>query len=268
MAVTELPYVDYYFRPERLGDDGAERVHGQVVGDLAKAAAAGLLSGFRVREHAQAFPTEAEERALLGRLREFAAIKKVGLGRCFGSNKHHFSWFPARALLVSVGGELRNVFPCELENEYVEPETFLDSLLKGEPWTLGGVERRKREKRHDRLADYIAANPDLLESGLTFRGREIPVASSSGEGGSIDLLFVDRGGRFLIVEVKMKPEELDKAAGQLKRHARLYGESFHRDSRDLRLAVACPFIPPSRIAEFAEIGITSFSLPASVLDRI
>lgn len=268
MAVTELPYVDYYFRPERLGDDGAERVHGQIVGDLSKAAAAGLLRGFTVREHAEAFPTEAEERALLGRLREFAAIKKVALGRCFGSNKHHFSWFPARALLVSVGGELRNVFPCELENGYVEPEAFLESLLKGEPWTFGGVERRTRGKRHDRLADYIGANPDLLEPGLTFRGKEVPVSSSSGEGGSIDLLFMDRTGRFLIVEVKMKPEELDKAAGQLKRHARLYGGSFHSEKAMLRLGVACPYIPPSRVAEFAEMGITCFSLPAALLENI
>ena len=68
---------------------------------------------------------------------------------------------------MSVGSELRNVFPCELEKGYVEPEDFLESLLKREPWTLGGVERRKRVKRHDRIADHLAANPDLLEPGLT-----------------------------------------------------------------------------------------------------
>ena len=73
---------------------------------------------------------------------------------------------------MSVGGELRNVFPCELENGYVEPEDFLESLLKGEPWALGGVERRKRGKPHDRLADHLAANPDLLEPGLIIRARK------------------------------------------------------------------------------------------------
>ena len=55
---------------------------------------------------------------------------------------------------------------------------------------MGGVERRKHAKRHDRLADHLAANPDLLEPGLTFRGAEIPLSSMSGEGGSIDLLFL------------------------------------------------------------------------------
>lgn len=268
MDVTKLPYLDYYFRPERLSDDGAERIHRQIVGDLSKAAEAGLLGGFKVWGHREAFATEAEERAVLTRLRQFATIKKVGLGRCFGSNKYHFSWFPGRALLVSVGNELRNVFPCETENGYVEPEAFLESLLKGEPWTLGGVDRRKRERRHDRVADYIAANPDLLEPGLTLRGKEVPVASLSGEGGSIDLLFTDSAGQFLIVEVKMKPEELDKAAGQLKRHARLYIESFHSERTMLRLGVACPYIPPSRIGEFAEMGITCFSLPAAVVESI
>src|SRR5208282_1465971 len=147
--------------------------------------------------------------------------------RRFGSNKNHFGWFPSHALLVSVDGELRNVFPCELENRYVEPEDFLESLLKGEPWAVGGGERRKRVKPHDRLADHLAANPGVLEPGLILRGQEVPVSSTSGEGGSIDLLFVDGAGRFLIVEVKVKPEELDKAAGQVRRHARLYGETFH-----------------------------------------
>ena len=268
MAGPALPSIDYYFRKERLSDDGGGRTHGRIVGDLTEAKAGGLLCDFRVIEHGEAFPTQADESAMLKRLREFAMVKKVGLGRQFGSNKYHFSLFPSHALLVSVGSELRNVFPCELENGYVEPEDFLESLLKREPWALGGVERRKRVKRHDRIADHLAANPNLLEPGLTFRGAEIPVSSMSGEGGSIDLLFVDSAGRFLIVEVKVKPEELDKAAGQLRRHARLYVETFHIEAGRLRLAVACPYIPPSRIAEFAEIGITCFSLPGNLLDAV
>jgi len=268
MAGSGQPHIDYYFRRERLSDDRGERAHARIVGDLTRAKAGGLLCDFRVLEHAAAFPTEADERSALKRLREFAMVKKVGLGRRFGSNGTHFGWFPARALLVSVGNELRNVFPCELENRYVEPEDFLESLLKREPWAMGGVERRKRVKRHDRLADHLAANPDLLEPGLTLRGKEILVSSTSGEGGSIDLLFLDGAGRFLIVEVKVKPEELDKAVGQLRRHARLYVETFHIEAARLRLAVACPYIPPPRIAEFAEIGLVCFSLSGNLLGAV
>jgi hypothetical protein len=79
---------------------------------------------------------------------------------------------------------------------------------ESKPWAVGGVERRKRVKRHDRLADHVAANPGLLEPGLIFRGKEIAVSSTSG-GGSIDLLFLDGA-----------------AVGQLRRHARLYVETF------------------------------------------
>src|ERR1700688_1189750 len=122
MTELEQPHIDYYFRRERLSDDGGEHTHSRLVGDLTAAKAGGFLCGFRVIEHAEAFRTQADESAVLKRLREFAMVKKVGLGRQFGSNKNHFSWFPSRALLVSVGSELRNVFPCELENRYVEPE--------------------------------------------------------------------------------------------------------------------------------------------------
>jgi hypothetical protein len=268
MAGSALPNIDYYFRTERLSGDGGERVHARLVGDLTAAKTGGLLCDFRVIERGEAFPTQADEGAMLKRLREFSMVKKIGLGRQFGSNKYHFRFFPAHALLVSVGSELRNVFPCELENGYVEPKDFLESLLKREPWALGGVERRKRVKRHDRLADHLAANPDLLEPGLTFRGAEIPVSSISGEGGSIDLLFLDSAGLSLIVEVKVKQEELDKAVGQLRRHKRLYAETFHIEAARIRLAVACPDILPARIAEFAEIGITCFPLPRYLLDTV
>ncbi len=122
MPGSEQLHVDYYFRRERLSDDGGERAHARIVGALPEAKAGGLLSDFRMMEHAEAFPTQAEESRLAGPSSSFAMIKKIGLGRRFGSNGTHFGWFPARALLVSVGGELRNVFPCELENRYVEPE--------------------------------------------------------------------------------------------------------------------------------------------------
>jgi hypothetical protein len=46
MPGSEQPYVDYYFRKERLGDDGGERAHGRIVGALPEAKAGGLLSDF------------------------------------------------------------------------------------------------------------------------------------------------------------------------------------------------------------------------------
>ena len=48
MAGSGQPQVDYYFRRERLSDDGRERAHARIVGDLTAAKAGGLLCDFRV----------------------------------------------------------------------------------------------------------------------------------------------------------------------------------------------------------------------------
>jgi|SRR6266849_8938659 len=77
MAGSALPNIDYYFRRERLTDDGGERTHARIIGDLTEAKAGGLLWDFRVIEHAEAFPTQADESAVLKRLREFAMVKKM-----------------------------------------------------------------------------------------------------------------------------------------------------------------------------------------------
>jgi hypothetical protein len=69
------------------------------------------------------------------------------------------------------------------------------------------------------------------------------------------LVFLDIAGLFLIVEAKVKQEEIDKAVGQSRRHKRLYAETFHIEAARLRV-VACPDILLARIAEFEEIGIT------------
>jgi hypothetical protein len=42
-----LPNIDYYFRRERLSDDGRDHAHAHIVGDLTQAKADGLLSDFR-----------------------------------------------------------------------------------------------------------------------------------------------------------------------------------------------------------------------------
>jgi hypothetical protein len=49
MAGSALPNIDYYFREERLRDEGGERTYARLVGDLTAARAGGLLCDFRVR---------------------------------------------------------------------------------------------------------------------------------------------------------------------------------------------------------------------------
>lgn len=102
---------------------------------LSEAKSDGLLCDFRVIEHAEAFPTQADEGSILNGLRDFATTKKIGLGRRFGSNKNHFGWFPSQALLISVGRELRNVFPCEYYGRLLPSKGWISSEVRSRPST-------------------------------------------------------------------------------------------------------------------------------------
>ncbi|HDX9579912.1 TPA: DUF91 domain-containing protein [Bacillus pseudomycoides] len=61
------------------------------------------------------------------------------------------------------------------------------------------------------LHDLLIANPDLIEEGCTFLKREVNL-----QGKRCDLLFQDRAGRELYIEVKLKVD--DRAVGQLLRY--------------------------------------------------
>ena len=118
------------------------------------------------------------------------------------------------------------------------PEDFLESFLAGEPWTLGSRRRGGVDSMHEQIVKQIAACPDILEPGLRLQARDVFV-SVEFERGYIDLLFRDRDDRFLIVGVKVKASELDKAAGQLFRHRRLFAEMNSIVPARIRIALAC-----------------------------
>lgn len=64
------------------------------------------------------------------------------------------------------------------------------------------------------LHELIISNPSLIEDGLTFLGREVPIGNYR-----CDLLFEDKNKRKLYVEVKLKAT--DKVAGQIMRYRSL-----------------------------------------------
>ena len=124
-----------------------------------------------------------------------------------------------------------------------------------------GSRRRGLERDHDRIVAHVTANSDLFEPGLTLLGTEHPVSGASGESGFLDILFRDRDGRYLIVEVKSKASELDEAIGKLGRHRRLFAELNHLEHGRIRRVLACPYIPESRFAELREAGIEWLIVP-------
>lgn len=247
----------YYYKTEWLKDAVGKETHARGVEILGEARQRNLIAAYQVRKVEESFPTDAEERAFLDRLRTFASHRGIGLGRLFGSNKHHFAWLPSRFLLISQNDRWLEVFPCELEGGHVEPEDFLEAFLKGEAWTLGSRRRGKQSSVHERIVKHLAAHPETLESGLRLEDRDVFV-SAGFERGSLDLLFRDSAQRFLIVEVKVKSSELDKATGQLRRHQRLFAEMNHIEPARIRIMIACADVPESRFSEFMQGGIECF----------
>ncbi len=221
-----------------------------------------LIVSFDVRQVPEAFEKQDEGKELLCQLRDLAMRRKIKVR--FGSRKYPYEWFPLQFVLVYRSGDLCQAFPCMLEGGYVSPETFLEHLLAGEPWTIGG-RRKNRGRNHDRIVDYLTTCSEFLETGLTFLGAEHPVSSASGETGSLDLLFRDLEGQHLIVEVKVNASELDEAVGKLGRYRRLFAETNHIDSARIRCLVACPYIPESRQPELRGAGIEWRIVPHAAL---
>jgi hypothetical protein len=50
----------------------------------------------------------------------------------------------------------------------------------------------------------------------------------------VDLVFADRDGHILLLEVKVGPDELDKAIGQILRHRYLYAQQNHISESSIR----------------------------------
>ena len=80
------------------------------------------------------------------------------------------------------------------------------------------------------LEDYIAANPDVLESGLTLVRQQYTTPV-----GRIDILFQDRHGKYLVVETK-KGLESDRVIGQISRYVGYLEQAENKRTRGLIVA--------------------------------
>jgi hypothetical protein len=242
----------YGYKAAGIAQYALEGVHTRILGQLAETKTRAIIDNFEVREQREACEREVEGKDLLRQVREFAMRCKIKVR--FGSRKYPYEWFPLQFLLVYRGGELCQAFPCMLEGGYVQPEDFLEHLLAGEAWTVG-AHRKSRNRDHDRIVEYLVANPEVLEPGLTFLGVEHPVSDASGETGFLDLLFRDRENWHLIVEVKVRASQIDEAIGKLGRHRRLFAEMNHIEPTRIRRMLACPDIPEARFRELREASI-------------
>lgn len=251
--------IAYYYRKYLFdGADGAAK-HERVGNLLAQLHEMGRIAEYTIEDYDSAFPTDEAHKELSNRLRDFALRHHVGLARSFGSNRYGFTYPPEQFLLVYEGDALREVFPCEVGEE-IRPLEYLERFASGQPWTTRTA-RAKEGKKHATLVAQIASEPDLLEPGLTFRSQSVHLSRDFGEVGYVDLVFEDRSGRLLLVEVKAGPEELDKATGQIFRYRQLFAQQNGIEESTIRLGVVCPYIPPQYRSLCESIGISCFEIP-------
>lgn len=252
--------IAYYYDINTTGTANGKARHERICSLLSDLGRSSRVGGFTILERQETFPTDEAKKEILERLRDFSLRHHVKLGRVFGSNRYGFSYLPPGFMFVYEDGELREVFPCEIEGTYVDVLEFIEQVVKGEAWNVYSAGRRKERGKHKELVDRIAENPEVLEPGLQLRGRNVHVSREFGEVGYVDLVFMDRDGRYLLLEVKVKPEEIDKAIGQILRHRSLFASQNFLQSEKIRVAIACPFIPPQSQKICEEAGIQCFEV--------
>jgi hypothetical protein len=247
--------IAYYYDRNTTGTAEGKAKHERICSLLSDLELASRIDGFTIQERQEVFSTKEAEKEILERLKDFSLRHHVKLRRIFGSNRYGFSYLPPEFLFVYEDGELREVFPCEIERTYLDVLGFLERVVKGEAWTVHSTVRRKERGKHKELVDHIAKNPDVLEPGLRLCGSNVHVSREFGEVGYVDLVFIGEDGTYLLVEVKIKPEEIDKAIGQILRHRSLFASQNFLQPEKIRMAIACPFIPSQsrKICEEAQI---------------
>ncbi len=261
-----MHHVAYYYQETLFTTPEGNAQHQQICDLLSQLHATGRFSKYVIREAEAEFPNEEARQALFAQLREFAARHKVALARTFGSRRHGFCYLPAQFLLVREDNALREVFPCQIGDE-VQPLEYLRQIAANRPWTTRSA-KGMEGKKHAALIAQIVAKPDILEPGLTLRGTNVQVSRDFGELGFVDLVFNDCDGAPLLVEVKVEPDELDKATGQILRHRKLFATQNRIPEPSIRIGVACPYIPSQYRSVFQSVGISWFELSLSWATKI
>lgn len=118
------------------------------------------------------------------------------------------------------------VFPCKIGEKYYSVMEGIDFLKQNLPSIV-----ELRGEMEDSLAKRLSATPEQLEEGLVFDSSELDTST-----GKTDLVFRDRHGKYLIIEVER--EATDSAVGQILR----LSAGFERDHKLLPESVRCGIV--------------------------
>lgn len=244
---------EYHFVRDQVASHWAAS-HARLLDLFGAVVNAGAVSRFEKHKRLDTLPQFDGDKELLNECRAFAMRRHVRLR--LGSGGSPYGWFPPQLLIIRAGGRMEAVLPCQIEGKIVEPEEFLEAVLRGDAWSVVSARQRADKGPRRRLIDLIVANPTCLEPGLKLAGQNAWVADDAGETGYIDLVFIDAAGRYLLVEVKV-----NQGIGQLLKQCIMFERQNFLDENRVRPALACPDIPPVRRAACARAGGDCFEIP-------
>ncbi len=119
------------------------------------------------------------------------------------------------------------VFPCRVGETYYSVKdglAHLRSNLPNLPQLLGTSEKE--------LSEAIMKKPELIERGLRIVQRDLDSGA-----GSVDIVFIDKNGRHLIVEVEREAD--DAPLGQILRLCAAYEKKYSIPRGNVRGLIAC-----------------------------
>jgi hypothetical protein len=252
--------IAYYYRKSVMDTPEIAPRHQGIRDLLSRLRTEGWIGEYVIQEAEVAFPTREAEEKLLSQLRDFAHRHKVRMAQEFGSWRYGFWHLPQQFLLVSEGDRLKEVFPCVMgSGDPIEPLNFLTEIAGARAWTVRSATRMEGRKCGG-LINQILNDPNKLEPGLVVRGQNVQVSLDFRELAFIDLVFADCEGRKLLGEVKVGPDELDKAIGQMMRHRYLFAGQNHLEESFIRMGIACPYVPAQYRATYVGKNISWFEL--------
>jgi len=128
----------------------------------------------------------------------------------------------------------------------------------------------------DKIRDYLAANLELLESGLLLLHKEYIIKSPHGAGGKIDIIAKDRFGHFLIIEIKRSDQVARSALNEIHKYVALFRIRQGINENKLRLMVVSTewhelLLPLSEFAatsQYAVEGIDIKVMPDGVITTV
>lgn len=131
-------------------------------------------------------------------------------------------------LVKSSEGEPLYVFPCRMQEKQYDVNSGLEFLANN----LSSLPSELPGEAEGGLIELLVNDPSIMEDGLKFQGTEIGVST-----GKIDLLFRDKTGKLLLVEVER--DASDHTVGQILRLSAGYENENDLQKGKVRAGIVC-----------------------------